>query len=192
MQARLLDIDTALLSSHTVVRRFREGDGAALYELTQDNYNRLYDDFPLLIHEISNKEEGEFFVRRRLADWQLQQAYCFGIWHSKENKLIGILYFTAIDWAVPKATVCFFIDRDYSERGLMTESMLAGLDFAFRQLELEKLKLLTSMENVAAQRLARKCDFRREGDLRGDFRKPSGELIDMMQFGLTRSEYLGV
>ena len=192
MQARLLEVDTALLSPHTVIRRFREGDGAALYELVQDNYNRLYDDFPSLIQAISNKEEGEFFVRRRLADWQLQQGYCFGIWHSKDNKLIGMLYFASIDWAVPKAMVCFFIDRAHSEQGLTTESMLAGLDFVFRQLEIEKLELRTSMENVAAQRLARKCDFRREGDLRGDFRRPSGEIIDRMQFGLTRAEYLGV
>ncbi|NBC06393.1 MAG: GNAT family N-acetyltransferase [Bacteroidetes bacterium] len=192
MQARLLDVDTALLSPHTVVRRFREGDGEALYNQVQDNYNRLYDDFPSLIQAISSKEEGEFFVRRRLADWQLQQGYCFGIWHSKETQLIGMLYFTNIDWAVPKARVCFFIDRNHSEQGLMTESMLAGLDFVFRQLEIEKLELRTSMENVAAQRLARKCDFRREGDLRGDFRRPSGEIIDRMQFGLTRAEYLGI
>ena len=167
MQARLLEVDTALLSSHTVVRRFREGDGEVLYNLVQDNYNRLYDDFPSLIQAISSKEEGEFFVRRRLADWQLQRGYCFGIWHNKENELIGMLYFKAIDWAVPKAAVCFFIDRAHSERGLMTESMLAGLDFVFRQLEIEKLELRTSMENVAAQRLARKCDFRREGELGG-------------------------
>jgi len=192
MQARLLDIDTALLSSQTVVRRFREGDGAALHELVQDNYNRLYDDFPALIQDISSKEEAAFFVRRRLADWHLQRGYCFGVWHNKDNTLIGLIHYRALNWKLPKATVVFFIDRNYGEKGLMTESLLQTLDFAFRQLELEKVQLRTSMENVAAQRLARKCSFRREGDLRGDFRKLSGEVIDMMQFGLTRSEYMGV
>lgn len=48
------------------------------------------------------------------------------------------------------------------------------------------------MDNVASQRLARKCGFRREGDLRSDYRRPSGELADTMLFGLTRPEYLGV
>jgi RimJ/RimL family protein N-acetyltransferase len=77
-------------------------------------------------------------------------------------------------------------------QGLMTEALRVVQPFAFKQLVLEKLLLRTAMENVASQRLARKCGFRREGDLRGDFRKLSGELIDTMLFGLTRSEYLGI
>ncbi len=192
MLARLLDIDTALLTAHTVVRRFREGDGASLYDLVQDNHQRLYDYFPQTIRMVSSKEEAEFFVRQRLADWHLQQEYTFGIWHSKATELIGMVRVHELDWKLPDAELAFFIDQRYSRKGLMTEVLRALLNFSFNQLALEKLRLRTGMDNIAAQRLARKCDFRREGDLRGDFRKPSGEIADVMLFGLTRAEYLGV
>ncbi len=192
MQARLLDIDTALLNSHTLVRRLREGDGAILYDLVQDNYNQLYDFLPQAITSVGDKEQAEFFVRRRLADWQLQQRYCFGIWHNKKTELIGMIDLVELDWKLPRAELLFFLDHGFGGHGLMTEALLSVLDFAFRQLELEKLQARTSMENVGAQRLLRKCHFRREGDLRGDFRRPSGEIVDVMLFGLTRSEYLGI
>lgn len=192
MQARLLQIDTALLSQHVLVRRFQEGDGARLYELVEDNYSFLFDSFPRTLREISDKENAEFFVRRQLSDWHLQQGYSFGIWHNQSAEMIGLVRLFHIDWEIPKGEVGYFIDREYMGQGLMTEVLRIIQQFAFKQLALEKLVLRTAMENVASQRLARKCGFRREGDLRGDFRKLSGELIDTMLFGLTRSEYLGI
>ncbi len=192
MEARLLNVDTALVTPHTVVRRYREGDGEILYQLIQDNYSRLYDYFPQTIEAINNKESAEFFVRERLADWLLQREYTFGMWDNKSADMIGMLRLSHIDWRIPRAELGYFIDKEYTRKGLMTEALRALLRFAFHQLELEKIVLRTSMENIPSQRLARKCGFRREGDLRGDLRKLGGELIDVMLFGLTRPEYLGV
>jgi len=192
MKERLLKLDTALIAPRTVVRRFREGEGEVLYECIQDNYSRLHDHFPQTMEEIKSQATAEFFVRKRLADWLMQREYCMGVWHTKDAKLIGFIRIFRLDWRVPKAEIGYFIDKNYGQQGLMTESMMVVLNFAFRQLELEKLSLRTAMENVPSQRLARKVSFRREGDMRADFRKTSGELIDTMLFGLTRSEWLKV
>ena len=71
----------------------------------------------------------------------------------------------------------------------MTEVVARVLTFAFKQLKLEKIALRTLADNAASQRLARKVGFRREGDLRSEYRKPSGALLDMILYGLTREEY---
>ena len=76
-----------------------------------------------------------------------------------------------------------------SSKGIMTEVLLVTIRFAFTQLKLEKISLRTAMDNYASQRLARKCGFRREGDLRADFKKTSGEIIDVMVLGLTKAEW---
>ncbi len=192
MQTRLLDLDTALITDRTVVRRFRENDGQALYELLRDNHTRLLDHFPRLLHRLKNPEEAEFFVRRKLAAWVLQEEYAFGLWENKSAALIGMLRIFHIDWTLPLAKVDFFVDQAFSGRGLMTEALGRLVEFAFDRLELEKLVLRTAMDNFPSQRLARKCGFRREGDLRAEQRREGGELIDVMLFGLTRSEYLKV
>lgn len=188
MQEHLLTVDTALLTKRVVVRRFRENDGEQLYDLIQTNRGYLEDSFPSTVNDNSSKEKSEWFVRVRIAKWLLQEEYCFGVWDNDSAKLIGFIRLFRIDWNIPKAEIGFFVDRDFSSKGIMTEVLLAIVPFAFQQLKLEKITLRTAMDNYASQRLARKCGFRREGDLRADFKKTSGEIIDVMVLGLTRAE----
>ncbi|MCO6489181.1 MAG: GNAT family N-acetyltransferase [Phaeodactylibacter sp.] len=192
MHARLFHIDTALVAPRTVARRFRENEGQALYDLIQDNHSRLEDHFPKTIEAIRDKESAEFFVREMLANWLLQKEYGFGVWDNKSAGLIGMIRLFRIDWRVPKAELNYFIDKEYAGKGLMTESLKVALRFAFHQLQLEKITIRTAMDNTPSQRLARKLGFRREGDLRADFKKNSGEVIDVMLLGLTRGEFLGI
>jgi len=189
MQLHLLSVDTALLTKRVVVRRFRENDGEQLYDLLQTNRGYLEDAFPSTLSENSSKEKSEWYVRVRFARWLLQEEYCFGVWDNDSAKLIGFIRLFRIDWHIPKAEVGFFIDRDFSSKGIMTEVLLVIIKFAFSQLKLEKIALRTAMDNYASQRLARKCGFRREGDLRADFKKTSGEIIDVMVLGLTKAEW---
>jgi RimJ/RimL family protein N-acetyltransferase len=192
MQPRLFDIETALVAPRTLIRRYREGDGAALHELIQDNQSQLHSYFPEILEAVRDKESAERFVRERLADWLLQREYACGLWHTQSAAMIGMIRISELDWRVPKGRLSFFLAKEFTLQGLMTESLRVALRFAFHQLQIEKLTIRVTMDNVAAQRLARKCAFRREGDLRDEFRFPEGELADVMLFGLTRAEFIGV
>lgn len=190
MRAQLFHIDTALLTSRCVVRRFRENDGAALYQLVSHQRNALADHFPVLIAQISHDEQAaEGFVRERIAHWLLQRDFAFGIYHNDTTELIGFFFFFDLDWSVPRAEVSFFLDRKHEKQGLMTEVLARMLRFGFRQLELEKICLHTLADNYGSQRVARKTGFSREGDLRNEFRKPGGALADLIRFGISRETY---
>lgn len=189
MQASLYNIDTALVTTRTVVRRFRENEGEAFYNLVAENTHRIHDYFPQTLEAVSDKENGEGFVRQKIADWLLQTEYAFGVWEHKNAKLVGFVRIFNINWGVPSGELAFFIDKDFEGKGIMTEVLQAVIRFTFEQLNIEKLRLRTATDNYATQRLARKCGFRREGDLRSEFRRPSGELIDVMLFGYTKAEF---
>ena len=188
MKKELLDIDTALITPRTVVRRFRENDGKVVYDLIHDNISKLHDFHRETIKSVNTPELGEIYVRRKLANWLLQKGYTFGVWDKKSADLIGFINIYAIDWKLPEAHLEFLLDQNFTGRGIMTEALFSTIRFGFNQLKLEKLYFTTLMDDYAGQRLARKCSFRREGDLRGSYRKDNGELIDLMLFGLTRSE----
>lgn len=189
MQSKVLDTDTALLTDRTVVRRFRENDGPAFFFLLRDNHARLVDHFPELLQEVSDEDQGEFFIRRKLAAWLLQEEYAFGIWEHDSAKLIGYICLYNLSWELARGELTYFIDQFFGGKGLMTEALSAVTAFSFEQLHLNKLAQRTAMDNYASQRLARKVGFRREGDLREECRRPAGELVDVMLFGLTRTEY---
>jgi RimJ/RimL family protein N-acetyltransferase len=185
-KAYLFDVDTALLAKRVVVRRFREKEGAKLHQLIQDNYTMIHDILPLTVNECASLESAEFYVRKKIAKWLLDEQYCFGIWESGSAELIGFIEIFDIEWRIPKGEISFFIDQKFKSKGIMTEALREIVEFSFDQLLLEKLSFRTAMDNYAAQRLARKCGFIREGDLRNEFRNKSGALIDAMLFGLPK------
>ncbi len=190
MRTQLFNVDTALLTNRCVVRRFRENEGAVFNELIYQNRDHLQDHFPQLVGDISaTVEDTEIFVRERIAGWLLQNDYAFGIWSNETTKLIGYVHLFEINWEVPSAEISFFIDKDQKKKGLMTEVMARIIRFGFKQLELEKIYLRTLSDNFDCQRLVRRVGFSREGDLRNEFRKPGGALVDLVRFGFSRETY---
>lgn len=190
MRPSLFNIDTALLTTRCVVRRFRENDGEAFYNLIDENRDFLLDHFPILIEEIGNDANAaESFLRERIAYWLLQQDFAFGIWGNETTELIGYVHLFDLNWNVPAAEVSFFLARGQEQQGLMTEVLARIIRFGFRQLELEKIYLKTLADNYGSQRVARKVGFSREGDLRNEFRRPGGMLVDLVRFGLSRETY---
>lgn len=189
MRSNLLNIDTAILTRRTVVRRFREKEGKAFFDLVDKNRTRLSSHLPQLLELVHDQEQAEFFVRRALAGWLLQEAYNFGVWEHDTAKLIGFIRVRNVDWELSYGEIDFFVDHDFAGKGIMTEVLIAVVRFAFRQLELEKVAIRTEMDNYATQRLARKAGFVREGDLRSAWRRPNGEWVDVMLLGLTRPEF---
>ena len=192
MQHHLFSVDTALLTPRCVIRRFREGDGRPFYQLLDNNRDYLAEHFPHLLTETgpgSSPEEAEAFVRQRIAYWHLQLDYAFAVWDAEGDDLIGYVHLLDLDWGLPRGEMAFFIDREQARRGLMSEAVARVVRYAFRQLRLEKLIMLTLSDNYPSQRLGRKVGFTREGDLRNEFRRPGGALADLTRFGLTREQY---
>ena len=186
IKKHLFTIDTALLAKRIVVRRFRENEGIKFQQLIQDNNTMIRDVFPATIEACETQASAEVFIRKKIAAWLLNEQYCFGIWDNQSAEMIGFIEIFSVDWRVPKAELAFFVDRDFKEKGLMTEALQVVIAFAFEQLKLEKLGLRVPVDSYAAQRLAKKCGFFREGDLRNEFRNESGALADAMLFGLPK------
>lgn len=189
MKASLLDLETALITRRTVVRRFREQEGAELYRLYEANAQLLKDSLPEVLPVLDNAIEAEFFVRRQFAAWLSQEALPFAIWDKESARMVGYAVLSPADSNWRKAQFTGFIDKEKSGTGLMSEVLQALLHIAFYKVQIEKITLLVSVESIAAQRLARKCGLLREGDLREEFQRVSGEPVDGILFSLTRNTF---
>lgn len=189
LMEHLLDMETVILTNRTVVRRFREKDGTPFYQLVQDNYRRLNDHFSQMVQLIHSASQAEWYVRQLLARWLTLEGFHFAIWEKEQAAIIGFVQISEIEWHVPKGAINFFIDRNFENQGMMSEVLTHLLPFAYHQLGMEKLTARPPMDNYASQRLLRKAGFQREGDLRADYRRPTGDLVDVMLFGLTRSSF---
>ena len=73
-------------------------------------------------------------------------------------------------------------------RGVCTRALRLLSRWAFEELELQRLDLITDPDNVASQRVAEKAGFRREGVLRSHLRHTDGRVRDSVMFSLLPGE----
>ena len=186
IDAALFHIDTAVLGEKVLVRRLREGDGLIFYDLMAENSSLISEYFPVLIHDLSSKEGAEFFVRKTIIQWLLQQSFGFGIWDKEKLNLVGYI---DISRRMPEkiGELRFFIDKNRMGEGLMSDTLQVMIPYFFNQLLLDKITIKGSTENYTLPTLARKFGFLREGELRGEIYKQSGDRGDVWVYGLLRN-----
>ena len=77
---------------------------------------------------------------------------------------------------------------DARNRGVTTRALRLVCRLGLDDLGLERLELLTDLDNHASQRVAEKVGFRREGVLRSHLRHPDGRRRDSVMFSLIPGE----
>jgi RimJ/RimL family protein N-acetyltransferase len=85
----------------------------------------------------------------------------------------------------------YWITAEARGRGVCTRALGLLSLWAFDELGLERLELITDPDNAASQRVAEKVGFRREGVLRSHLRHPDGRLRDSVMFSLLPGELAG-
>jgi ribosomal-protein-serine acetyltransferase len=171
------------------VRPLTENDAEIYFQLIQNNKDRLANFFAGVLSRTTTLEDTTNFVKEA-ADRRVAKTY-FGylIFHKPDNKLVGFLDLKNIDWAIPKAEMGCYIDRDYSGKGIAKTATYLFCDYSFRQYGFNKLFLRTHRSNESAIRVALNAGFTKEGTIRCDYKTTSGELVDLLYFGLLRSEW---
>lgn len=184
----LYEIDTAILGEKVLVRRLKEGDGKIFHELVIENSSLIREYFPVLTEVLSTIEGAEYYVRSRLIQWLNQESFSFGLWDKEKMSLVGYL---DISRRMPEkmGELRFFIDKNRMGEGLMTDTLSVMIPYFFNQLLLDKIILKGSTENFTLPNLARKHGFLREGELRGEIYKQSGDRGDIWVYGLLKNMY---
>lgn len=168
---------------HFQIHLMTPQDAENYFHLVENNRKRLEDFFSGTVAQTKTVADTYTF----LCDLQRRTAaktfYPYGIVDERTDKIIGYLHVMNFDWNVPKAEIGFFIDADYTGKGIVTKAVEQLIHYYFTELGFNKLFLRTHENNLASRRLAEKCGFEIEGKLRRDYKTTSGELVDLLYYG---------
>ena len=90
----------------------------------------------------------------------------------------------AISEANRRGIIGYWMGAPARGRGVCTRALRLLSGWAFEELELGRLELVTDPDNLASQRVAEKAGFRREGVLRSYLLDRDGRLRDAVMFSL--------
>jgi RimJ/RimL family protein N-acetyltransferase len=111
--------------------------------------------------------DGHVFTPAETRSWltlnaELRNETGFSVWAADlkpETTFVGWLGVTEPRWfpeLMPTPEIGWFIDRAYWGQGLATEGAVAAVEFAFEQLEIERLIGIYNPENLASGRVMEK------------------------------------
>ena len=127
------------------------------------------------------------------AYWQSHRDDSVSPWFAicllADSRHIGNIKLGPIHWLHRRADLSLFIgDRSCWGQGYASNAIALVRDWAFRELDLQKLNSGIYAGNIGSRRAFEKCGFELEGTLRQEV-VSAGERLDVWLLGLPRSHW---
>ena len=172
------------LDDRTVIRPLHVEDADAVYDAVVRNAEHLRP-WMTWMDGITGVSEVHSWVRTAETEAYEHTAFKAGIW--RRNALIGFIDLHDIDWANGHASIGYWLDRDYTGRGIMTQAVSAIGEYAFEALDMHRIEIHVATENHRSRRIPERLGFTLEGVLR-QVQRLRGAYVDHALYALLREE----
>ena len=146
---------------------------------------------------LRNREHLQTYMQWMTADYSIEHARKFivegiknrldkitlGLALVREGDLIGSTGFNRLDWAAQVCEIGYWIDRDQEGKGIITIACRAMIDYAFDELDMNRVEIRCSVENARSAAVPKRLGFKLEATLR-QAEMLNGRPHDFYIFGL--------
>jgi ribosomal-protein-serine acetyltransferase len=167
------------------LRLFEMRHADELFALAEENREHLLRFLPW-IEDIHSYIDTRQFIREGLTQFANNDGFQAGIWYC--NALVGCIGYHSIDWANRRSEIGYWLDRGHQGRGIMTRSVRALTDYAFRVYGLNRVILRCAVENARSRAVAERLGFQFEGVLREDL-YVNFRYVDHALYGMLAHEW---
>lgn len=120
-----------------------------------------------------------------------RESFSFNIELKSESKIVGCCSLDKVDFFDNKAEIGYWVNEKYWRRGIITEAVTSLIQFAFSELELNRLTILAFDSNSGSKKVAEKLGFTYEGTLKQYVKNLATNLIhDACVFGLVKEDWV--
>lgn len=142
----------------------------------------------LLWRTHKDEESTKRYLSYVVSLYRTGEFFDFAIEYRENGKMIGTCGFAAVDFQNDCAEIGYVISPDYWGKGIASEAVSAIMQFAFCDLDINRIEARYMTENAASRRVMEKCGMTFEGV----FRKKlfvKGEYRDIGVCSMLAEEY---
>lgn len=170
----------ALTEGPTALRPWRDNDLRGLVAACQDPEIARWTTVPQPYRE----SDGRAYLLQRYDATHAGVTAPFAIVAADDDRvLLGSISLLRLDWRHLRGEVGYWLAAPARRQGHATRAVRLICAWGQTALGLERIDLLAATGNIASQRVAERCGFRREAVLRSYMRARDVRL-DMVAFGL--------
>ena len=172
------------LDDEITLRAWEESDIERGYEVVKRNQDHLQQFMHWMSADYSI-ESSRKFMTEGIAKRKAGETLGLGIFRG-EN-LLGSVGFVGFDWKARKTEIGYWISKNEEGKGIITRATRLMIDYAFEELDMNRIEIRCSAENVRSAAVPERLGFKKEGHLRqAEFR--NGHLHDFLIYGMLRED----
>ncbi|MHB1484893.1 MAG: GNAT family N-acetyltransferase [Saccharofermentanales bacterium] len=174
-----------LITPRLKLRRFTIDDAQAMYDnWATDEKTTKY----LSWEPYTEIEKLKEFLGKCIENYENPECYHWTI--EFQGEIVGTINLHDIENRKEICELGYCIGSKWWNMGIMTEAAKAVIDFAFSELNANKVCGLYDVDNVASGKVMQKCEMKLEGVLREESLRKDGTRNDMAFYGILKSEWL--
>jgi len=154
-----------LTTKRLLLRQLHISDAEAEFATSSDEETMQY--IPSLPHKTLAETIQQ--LERLRERYEQRQTLLWAITLKGSERVIGTCGFYRLQEEHSLAEVGYKLNRDYWRQGIVSEAVLAVVEYGFRELGFERIEAVTFGENAKSQALLLKLGFKHEGILRKRF-----------------------
>jgi ribosomal-protein-serine acetyltransferase len=145
------------------LRLLEDRHAEELYNLTDENraHLRRWLTWADEMHSLADTRQ---FIRDALRQFADNDGFQAGIWYYGE--LVGCIGYHSTDWINHYTEIGYWLSKSYTGRGIMTRSVRALVDHAFRVWRLHRVVIRCASENISSRAIPERLGFHQDGIMR--------------------------
>lgn len=153
------------ISGHILIRPCRVGDVDNLYKAVRESITELIPWMSWCHTEYSLKDSRKW-VKTRKTEWRKGISYDFVIIDISDESFLGMCGLNHIDADNKVANLGYWVKSSRTNQGIASTVVPLLARFAFNELKLNRVEIITAVGNKASQQVAEKVGALKEGLMR--------------------------
>lgn len=104
------------------------------------------------------------------------------------GRMAGLIGFKATDRANKKTEIGYWLSRDFLGRGIMSRSVSTLCDFAFRELDMNRIQIKCALANTPSRNIPQRLGFKLEGIERAGELLTGGVFTDLAVYSRLKGD----
>ena len=151
---------TIRINSDIELRQLQLSDSRDIF-LTIDRERAYLEKWLPFVEFTQKPADSENFVRSVINFPEEKMEFTFSI--RKKNKLIGLIGFKGTDTVNKITEIGYWISQEYQKQGIVTRSVEKLCNFAFDDLDLNRIVIKCAVENLPSINIPKRLGFKFEG-----------------------------
>ncbi len=167
-----------------ILGKLESNDANQLYQFMIDNKERLKFFFPVTLEMNSSLEKSIEYISIKNKEIEEKSNFTLAIRDKKNQQIVGLMIIKKIDWDKKQGEFAYCIDSEFEGKGLTSFAVKEMTKFAFNELGLKTLQIISHKTNLGSIKVAENNGFVWQQTLLNEFTPKNEKPLDMELFEL--------